>query len=73
MKKNIVIAILLTLSITNCSMYKNEFDCPANKGLGCISVSHVNDLVNDGVLDDESKPEKVTIWFKAAPEIDIFI
>ena len=44
--------IFLLMSISACSVYKSQFDCAPGKGVGCYSVSKVNDLINDESLDD---------------------
>ena len=48
--KTFFIVFILTLS--SCSVYKSSFDCPHKKGIGCESVSRVNDLINDDGLDE---------------------
>jgi len=45
------LVISLTLILSGCSVYKNKFDCPAKKGIGCESVSKVNELINDDELE----------------------
>ena len=32
-------------------MYKSEFDCPAQRGVGCMALSNVNDALDAGTLD----------------------
>jgi hypothetical protein len=44
--------ISLLMNISACSVYKSQFDCTPGKGVGCHSVSKVNDLINDDSLDD---------------------
>ena len=59
--------------LASCSMYKSEFDCPAGKGAGCMSLSNVFHAIDDGTLDEylgeDSVPvenkDQTTIWFKA--------
>lgn len=42
--KNIPILILL-VSLTSCGVYRNSFDCPPGKGIGCAPVGEVLDLI----------------------------
>ncbi len=41
-----------TLLLSSCSVHKGSFDCKAHKGIGCESVSKVNELVDDDKLDE---------------------
>lgn len=52
--------IFLLMSISACSVYKSQFDCAPGKGVGCYSVSKVNDLINYGQLDDFIEGKLVT-------------
>lgn len=52
--------ISLLMSISACSVYKSQFDCAPGKGVGCHSVSKVNDLINDENLDDFIEGKLVT-------------
>ena len=47
-----IITFLSFLFLNGCSVYKGKFDCAPGKGIGCESVSQVNDLVNNDTLDD---------------------
>ena len=44
--------LALLLIVTGCGVYRGTFDCRPGKGVGCESVSQVNDLVNNDKLDD---------------------
>ena len=33
------------LFLSSCGIYKNSFDCPAGKGIGCAPVNEVLDLI----------------------------
>lgn len=46
----IILLLSLFSTLSSCSIYKSEFDCPANKGVGCMSLSNVNMAVDDGTL-----------------------
>ena len=47
-----ILFLSVTLLLSNCSVYKGSFDCKPHKGIGCESVSKVNELVNDDKLDE---------------------
>ena len=49
---NKILLIISILLLTSCSVYKGSFDCNAHRGIGCESVSKVNELVNDDRLDE---------------------
>ena len=38
--------------LSGCGVYKNQFDCKPGKGIGCESVSKVNQLLDEDALDD---------------------
>ena len=44
MIRNIGLCVLLGLS--GCSPYSNKFDCPYGQGMGCASLSTVNNMVD---------------------------
>ena len=35
----------LALFLSSCGIYKNNFDCPPGKGIGCAPVNEVLDLI----------------------------
>ncbi len=43
MKK--ISTLLLLVSLTSCGVYRNGFDCPPGKGIGCAPVGEVLDLI----------------------------
>ncbi len=49
---NKIYLLSITLLLSGCSVYKGSFDCKPHKGVGCESVSKVNELVNDNKLDE---------------------
>jgi hypothetical protein len=49
---NKILFLSVTLLLNGCSVYKGSFDCKSHKGIGCESVSKVNDLINDDKLDE---------------------
>ena len=48
MKRSCLIVALIALS--GCSSYSETFDCPAGQGVGCKSLSRVNQMVETGDL-----------------------
>ncbi len=46
--KKVCAAIFVISQLSNCASYQEDFDCKAGKGLGCKSISEVNDMVNRG-------------------------
>ena len=53
--------ILLCLLVAGCSTYNESFDCAPGKGVGCVSLSAVNTMVNKGQLPLEDKPR---LWIR---------
>lgn len=47
----LIIILIAIFSLNSCAIYKGSFDCKAHKGIGCESVSRVNELINDDALD----------------------
>lgn len=43
--------LVLSSFLSGCAIYKQAFDCEAGQGVGCQSISQVNDLVDQGKLD----------------------
>jgi hypothetical protein len=55
MKKTIanrIFFLSLISLLSGCSVYKGSFGCKPHKGVGCESVSRVNELINDNELDE---------------------
>lgn len=74
MKKLLLLSLTL---LTGCSTYSEKFDCGVGPGVGCKSLSHVNQMVERGQLpaDDEDdfeassqSPKGQRIWI--APHTD---
>ena len=57
MKRSFLILALIGLS--GCSSYSETFDCPAGQGVGCKSLSRVNQMVEKGDLPHKD-PEDFT-------------
>lgn len=53
----ISLMFICTLGLSACGAYTEHFKCQAQPGLGCCSISQVNDLVNQGwpAKDDRKK------------------
>lgn len=65
---------LLPLLLAGCSTYSETFECPPGKGVGCASLSAVNEWVDEGKLPKEPREEEKTappredfqkIWLKS--------
>lgn len=57
----IVLIVIMGILLEGCGVYRGSFDCKPDKGIGCESVSKVNELINEERLDDfieESKQSK---------------
>lgn len=46
MRNKLFIFVSITLALSSCSSYKETFDCPPCRGIGCESITNINDLVN---------------------------
>jgi len=54
MKKLISLSFLTILTLSGCSLPNETFDCPAGQGVGCRSISAVNQDINNGsILKEE--------------------
>jgi hypothetical protein len=54
------IAIIVALGLTGCSHYSNHFDCPYGDGVGCASLSKVNQLLDHNLIDTSNELLKDT-------------
>jgi hypothetical protein len=55
--KQIIFTTSLTL-FSACTPYTESFDCPPGRGVGCQSLSTVNQMVEEGKLPYEKPPLK---------------
>jgi hypothetical protein len=72
MKTNLKHSLLMTsLTILSaCTPYTESFDCPPGRGVGCRSLSTVNQMVEEGILphgklpleDDSPQHEQKTLF-----------
>jgi conjugal transfer pilus assembly protein TraV len=54
MNRLISFSLLTTLTLSGCSIPNETFDCPAGQGVGCRSISNVNQGINNGsILKEE--------------------
>lgn len=54
--RNILFVLTLLPLLSGCSVmgvYEGGFDCPAGSGVGCKSISEVNEMVNSGALSPQ--------------------
>jgi conjugal transfer pilus assembly protein TraV len=51
----------LCLSLCACSTTSETFDCPSGKGVGCKSISEVNQMVDRGTLGRDAEEGKQSI------------
>lgn len=58
---NINIICLVVLLLSGCTVAKEQFDCQYQPGIGCKSITQVNNMVNNGLLgsEDDSTPNNV--------------
>lgn len=49
---HIMLIVATSLLLEGCGVYKGSFECKGEKGIGCESVSKVNELINEEKLDD---------------------
>ena len=55
---SIILSIILPLCLTGCmGIYEGGFECPAGIGVGCKSISDVNQMVDQGDLPERSLVE----------------
>jgi conjugal transfer pilus assembly protein TraV len=53
-KIKMTLFLSLCLCLNGCSTPKSSFDCSYSKGVGCHSITEVNDMVNKGDFDKET-------------------
>jgi hypothetical protein len=60
------VTLIAALPLSGCmGIYEGGFECPAGVGVGCKSISGVNDMVNQGDLPRHSPNQLI----QAKPEI----
>ena len=56
--RNVLFTLILLPVLSGCSVmgvYEGGFDCPAGSGVGCKSISEVNEMVNGGALPPQAE------------------
>lgn len=53
--------IMVGFMLTGCSSYQEQFDCPPGVGVGCKSLSFVDQLIDQGVLPCSMPLESSTV------------
>ena len=56
MNLNVLLSLVTCLLLTACSTYKENFDCPPGSGVGCKSITAVDQLIDKGKLPHPEKP-----------------
>ena len=56
----IIVALFVGILLSGCSTTSETFDCKAGKGVGCKSISQVNNMVDEGSLGSEKEGNLVT-------------
>jgi conjugal transfer pilus assembly protein TraV len=68
------LTVFCPLFLTACmGVYDDEFDCGVGKGVGCRSISQVNEMVNQGQVplkETEESEEDTTINIEAMPSLE---
>ncbi|HUX78523.1 MAG TPA: hypothetical protein VMW10_02075 [Alphaproteobacteria bacterium] len=58
MKKNSISILGIALCLTGCmGVYEGGFECPPGEGVGCKSISEVNEMINHGELPKGDLPK----------------
>lgn len=47
------LSVTSVIILTGCSTYSETFDCPPGSGVGCKSISEVDQMIDEGKLIDE--------------------
>src|SRR3954466_4109544 len=62
-----LLGLSFCFSLCACSTTSETFDCPAGKGVGCKSISEVNQMVDQGGLEREAGKGKQSIILPLEP------
>ena len=54
----VLLGLSFCLSLCACSTTSETFDCPAGNGVGCKSISEINQMVDQGTLGSEMEKGK---------------
>ena len=47
-----ILPCLIIICLSGCSSYNNAFECKVGKGVNCTSVSHINQMLDSGTLNE---------------------
>lgn len=67
----IVCLLAVVINTSGCALYSKEFDCKVDKGLGCKSISEVNQLVDNGALKEVRENKSVNFPANAVCSLPI--
>ena len=59
---------LVILALSGCSVAKEQFDCKYEVGIGCKSITEVNQLVTAGLLGSNQQADNVNTLPKKVGE-----
>lgn len=54
------VCLMLSVALSGCSTYSETFDCPAGQGVGCKSLSKVNQMVEKGELPHKDPDDVIS-------------
>lgn len=63
--------LVVAATLPGCASMNSEFNCPAGKGVGCKNIHDVNQMVNDGKLGGNEKPDKFQVKSVASIASDL--
>ncbi|MBL0941400.1 MAG: TraV family lipoprotein [Alphaproteobacteria bacterium] len=55
------LSMLIILVLVGCSTYSETFECPPGSGVGCKSISEVDQMIDEGKLSDEQAHKELPI------------
>jgi hypothetical protein len=62
----------LALALSGCmGVYDGGFECPPGEGVGCKSISEVNQMVNEGVLPKKENNSHPKSCEQCNPTVDV--
>lgn len=60
----LIFLLIMTSSLIGCSLIPEQFDCKYSKGVGCKSISQVNQMLDDLALNSAIKPQPKVLVVK---------
>ena len=61
------IIVLSAALLGGCTPYNETFDCPPHRGVGCVALSQVNRMVDEGKLPLETQDQGAQEGEKTCP------